>query len=138
MSGFVTSWREFWNGAHRIYVSGRHKDVHYARIAADIRRLVPQAGAVVLDHGCGEALHAERVAEVCGRLLLCDAAPSVRETLRARYGGRADIHVLSPEDAAALPDRSVDLVVANSLVQYLSADQLRAPLGLWRRLLQPP
>ncbi len=133
----MTSWREFWNGAHRIYVNERHKDVHYARIAADIRRLVPHEGAVVLDHGCGEALHAEHVAAACGRLLLCDAAPSVRERLRARYMESARIRVLAPEDVEELPEASLDLVVANSLAQYLSRDELKALLALWRRLLKP-
>ena len=133
----MTSWREFWNGAHHIYVSDRHRDVHYRRIADDIRRLVPHGEAVVLDHGCGEALHAERVAQACGRLLLCDAAPSVRERLRARYADLAEIDVLAPEEVEALPDAGLDLVVASSLVQYLSREELTVLLALWRRLLRP-
>ena len=30
------SWRDFWNGEHAIYVSERHKTLHYRRIALDI------------------------------------------------------------------------------------------------------
>ena len=57
------------------------------------RRALPQdcaghpraaaAGAAVLDYGCGEALHADIVAETAGRLILCEAAPMVRAALAA-------------------------------------------------------
>ena len=56
------SWRDFWNQDTPIYVSERHKVLHYWRIANDIGRLVPSPDAWVLDYGCGEALSANRVA----------------------------------------------------------------------------
>ena len=49
------NWREYWNQDTPIYVSDRHKTLHYQRIAADIAALVPSPQAHVLDHGCGEA-----------------------------------------------------------------------------------
>jgi len=130
------SWRDFWNQDTPIYVSGRHKVLHYARIAGDIARLVPSPDAAVLDFGCGEALSADRVAARCGRLYLCDAAPLVRERLLARFAGDARIAVLAPEDAESLPDESLDLIVANSVIQYLSLDELRALLRLSRLKLK--
>ena len=130
------SWRDFWNQDTPIYVSGRHKVLHYARIAGDIARLVPSPDAAVLDYGCGEALSADRVAARCGRLYLCDAAPLVRERLLARFAGDARIAVLSPEDVESLPDGSLDLMVANSVIQYLSLDELRALLRLARLKLK--
>ena len=57
-------WIAFWDSEHSIYVNARHRDVHYRRIAQDIRAHLP-AGAAVLDYGCGEALHADLVADVC-------------------------------------------------------------------------
>ena len=130
------TWRDFWNQDTPIYVSQRHKVLHYARIAGDIARLIPSPQAVVLDYGCGEALSADRVAARCGRLTLCDAAPMVRERLQARFAGDARIAVLAPEDADALPDASFDLIVANSVVQYLSLNELRALLALARLKLK--
>ena len=130
------SWRDFWNQDTPIYVSGRHKVLHYARIAADIARLIPSPDAAVLDYGCGEALSADRVAARCGRLYLCDAAPLVRERLLARFAGDARIAVLAPEDAESLPDELLDLMVANSVIQYLSLDELRAVLRLARQKLK--
>jgi SAM-dependent methyltransferase len=131
------NWRDFWNQDTPIYVSERHKTLHYRLIARDIAALVPAPDAVVLDYGCGEALSAERVAARCGRLYLCDAAPLVRERLRERFGHDERVTVLSPEDVTGLPDGSLDLIVANSLVQYLSLDELRDLLRLSRAKLKP-
>ena len=74
----MTTWREFWDSAHSIYVSDRHKDVHYRDVAEQVAAFVPHPDARVLDHGCGEALHADLVANVAREVVLCDAAPSVR------------------------------------------------------------
>ena len=131
------SWRDFWNGEHAIYVSPRHKALHYRGIATDLISHIPARDAVVLDHGCGEALDAGRVATACGKLYLCEAAPSVREKLRAMLGGKTNVAVVSPEEVEALPEATLDLVVANSLIQYLSRDELAALLVTWREKLRP-
>ncbi|MBK3397853.1 MULTISPECIES: class I SAM-dependent methyltransferase [Methylobacterium] len=133
----VSSWREFWDRDTPIYVSARHKARHYAGLADEIAAMVPHPGAVVLDHGCGEALFADRIAEACGRLLLCDASPRRRDALARRFAGSPRIAVLAPEDVAALPAASLDLVVANSLAQYLTDAELAACLRDWRRALKP-
>ena len=131
------NWRDFWNQDTPIYVSERHKVLHYARIARDIAGLIPSPGALVLDYGSGEALSADRVAARCATLYLCDAAPMVRERLRARYADEPRIAVLSPEDLEELPDASLDMIVANSVVQYLGLDEFRAFLALARLKLKP-
>ena len=131
------TWRDFWNQDTPIYVSERHKVLHYARIARDIAGLIPSADALILDYGCGEALSADRVAARCRTLYLCDAAPLVRERLRARFGDEPRIAVLSPEDAEELSEGSLDVVVANSLIQYLGLDELRVFLALARVKLKP-
>lgn len=130
-------WKTFWDRPNPIYVDERHKAAHYRGIADDLISLVPAPDAAVLDHGCGEALEAERVAASCGRLYLLDAAPSVRAKLSERTKSVRNVAVLSPEDLAGLPDRSLDLVVANSLLQYLSADELDRCLADWRAKLRP-
>ncbi|MFE1598439.1 class I SAM-dependent methyltransferase [Methylobacterium sp. ID0610] len=131
------SWREFWNRANPIYVNERHRQRHYAGLADEIAALVPHPGARVLDHGCGDALSAGRVAEACARLYLCDAAPRVRDALAARFAGETRIAVIGPEEIPALPDRSLDLVVAHSVAQYLTPAELDGLLGLWHAKLRP-
>lgn len=133
----MTTWREFWDSAHSIYVSERHKDVHYRDVAEQLAAFVPRPGARVLDHGSGEAIHADLVAARAGELLLCDAAASVRASAAARFAGNAKIKIIAPEDVERLPDASLDLVFANSLVQYLTTVELGRVLALWRRLLAP-
>lgn len=133
----MPSWREFWDSAHSIYVSERHKDVHYRDVAEQLAAFAPSPQARVLDHGSGEAIHADLVAARAGELLLCDSAASVRASIAARFAGNPKIKVIAPEDVERLPDARLDLIFANSLVQYLTADELDRMLALWHRLLAP-
>jgi SAM-dependent methyltransferase len=133
----MRSWIEYWDSPHAIYVNERHKALHAADVGRDFIRHLPSPSAIVLDHGSGEALYAAEVARHCGRLILCEAAPGVREALGRRLAKMTNIDVVAPRDVAALADRSLDLVVANSLVQYLRREELADLLGLWRRKLAP-
>ena len=138
----MSDWRSFWDGEHAIYVSDRHKAVHYQAIADGILAHVAAAGlgngAVVLDYACGEALETRRVAAAVGRLVLCDGAPSVVAKLRERFGGPANVGFALPEDLdTELADGSTDLIVVSSLIQYLSRDDLAALLDRFRAKLKP-
>jgi SAM-dependent methyltransferase len=135
--GALSDWRSFWDSAPSIYVNDRHKDAHYRDIADQIAAMVPKPSARVLDYGCGEALHADRVAARAAEVILCDFAPNVRAAMARRFAGNPRIKVLAPEEVDNLPSGSIDLIVANSLVQYLTAADLDRLLALWRRLLAP-
>ena len=128
-------WIAFWDSEHSIYVNARHRDVHYRTIAQDIRAHLPPSAAV-LDYGCGEALHADLIAASARTLILCEAAPRVRATLAARFAGHAKVRVCSPDEVAALPAGSTDVVVMHSVAQYLTPQQLDGLLALFRRLLR--
>src|SRR5262249_46028483 len=112
-------------------------DVHYRDIAQGIIGLLPKPGARVLDYGCGEAIHADLVAAAASALILCEAAPSVRGKLAARFADNSRIQVLAPAEVERLPQVSLDLIVANSLVQYIAPADLDPLLATWRRLLAP-
>lgn len=133
----MPDWLSFWNSPNRIYVNARHRDVHYRDIALQIRSLIPKAGATVLDYGCGEATRADLVAEAAGRLILSDGAASVREKIAAHFTDNPRIAVLAPEEVRELPAGSVDLIVLNSVAQYLKPAELGALLALFHRLLAP-
>jgi SAM-dependent methyltransferase len=130
-------WREFWNGEHSIYVNQRHKVLHYDRIARDLAAYIPSPSAIVLDYGCGEALSAAALAEKCGTLYLYDAAPSVQEKLRGRFASYRNIVVLSSEGLDTIGERSLDLIIANSLLQYLQHREFEELLDLWHKKLKP-
>src|ERR1700686_5373212 len=117
--GAMSDWRSFWDSAHSIYVNARHKDVHYREIADQIAAFVPGPNARVLDYGCGEAIHADRVAVVSAQRPVCDRPRSVRAPIAARFASDARIRALAPEEVEKLPDHSLDLIVANSMTQYL-------------------
>ncbi len=129
-------WIAFWNSDHSIYVSDRHRDLHYQAIAEEIIAYVPSPAATVVDFGCGEALHAERIAAKCARLILVEAAEKVRAGLLRRFAGSSRIEVLAPEALESFPPGSLDLVVMNSVAQYLGAAELDRLLGQFRRLLR--
>jgi SAM-dependent methyltransferase len=129
-------WIAFWDSEHSLYVNARHRDVHYRRIAEDIAAYI-SSFAVVLDYGCGEALHADRIAAGARKLILVEAAPKLRAGLATRFENHAAIEVLSPEAMRGLADRSIDVAVMNSVAQYLPSPELSALFVLFRRLLNP-
>lgn len=128
-------WIDFWNGETTIYVNSRHRAAHYRQVAEGILRQVPGDKARVLDYGCGRALSAELVADGCAHLYLCDGAESVRTALSEQFRDRRDVSVLASAEISSIPDGSIDLLVVNSVVQYLSLDEFRDALTLWGRKL---
>jgi len=136
MSRSMSDWISFWDSKHSVYVSARHLDAHYRRVADDLLRYVPEGGAV-LDYGCGEARAHGRIAAVAARLMLCDAAPGVRALLAEQFSTSEKIEVDTPEDIDALPGGEIDLIVMHSVSQYLSDAQFGRALSLFRRLLHP-
>jgi SAM-dependent methyltransferase len=130
-----SGWLAFWDSSHSIYVNARHRDVHYSLIARQIAALVPSPQARVLDYGCGEALHADRVAAAAGELMLCEGAPRVRAGIAACFAGNAKIRAVAPDDVERRADHSLDLIVLHSVAQYLTPEELAKLLALFHRLL---
>jgi SAM-dependent methyltransferase len=134
----MTSWLAYWNAPNSSYVSERHKRAHYDVVFAGVRPHLPSGpDSVVLDWGCGEALAAERMASIVGTVLLYDAAPSTRERLRQLHGAEPRIRILDEEALAGLAAGTADLVVVNSVVQYLTEEQLGQAFALFGRLIKP-
>jgi SAM-dependent methyltransferase len=133
----MADWISFWDTRHSIYVNARHCDVHYRGIAEDLRRYVPAPDAVVMDYGCGDALHAGIVAAAAGRLILVEAPPGVVAALTARFAGARNIDVVTPARLPEYPDHGIDVIVLHSVAQYLSAEALDVLLLQFRRLLRP-
>ena len=130
-------WIAFWDNPHSIYVNARHFDVHYRDVADGICRLLPREGLRVLDYGCGEALHADRVAAKAAKLYLCESAGNVRQHLAQRFAGNERIAIVAPAEVETMADGALDMMVANSVVQYLSSAELDRFLALMRRLIAP-
>jgi hypothetical protein len=133
----MKDWVAYYDSDHSIYVNDRHRDVHYARLAEAFARHVPAGAACVLDYGCGEALHAGRVAEAAGKLMLAEAGPSVRGRLIERFRDNPKIAVISTGEVPALPPQSLDMVILHSVSQYLTVEELGRLAVLFHGLLKP-
>ena len=133
----MDDWIDYYDSTHTIYVSKRHRDLHFQVIARDIIGYISSPGAVVLDYACGEALSAARVAEACGKLYLAEPAPGVRGRLIARFAPNMKIRVRSLDDLRKMADKSVDLAVMNSVAQYMTPGEFDSALAVIRRLMKP-
>ena len=128
----MASWVDFWNRNTSIYVNERHKLLHYRGVARDIAALVESPDDRVLDHGSGEAIAADIVAGKCAFLYLCDAAPNTRAKIAGKFCDNPKIKVIAPEELYDIAEGSLDLIVANSVLQYLDADTLDELLEEWK------
>jgi ubiquinone/menaquinone biosynthesis C-methylase UbiE len=133
----MDDWIDYYDSTHTIYVSKLHRDLHFQVIARDIVGYISSPDAVVLDYACGEALSAGRVADACGKLILAEPAPGVRGRLIARFAPNTRIRVRSLDDLRHMEEKSVDLVVMNSVAQYMTPAELDAAFAVIRRLLKP-
>jgi ubiquinone/menaquinone biosynthesis C-methylase UbiE len=133
----MDDWIDYYDSTHTIYASKRHRDLHFAIIARDIIGYITSPDAVVLDYACGEALSAAKVAEACDKLYLAEPAPGVRGRLIARFAPNTKIRVRSLDDLRKMTEKSVDLVVMNSVAQYMTPEELDSAFAVVRRLLKP-
>jgi SAM-dependent methyltransferase len=133
----MEDWIDYYDSTHTIYASKKHRDLHFEVIARDIIGYIASKDAVVLDYSCGEALSAARVADACGMLILAEPAPGVRGRLIARFAPNTRIRVRSLDDVRNMHERSIDLVVMNSVAQYMTPPELDAALSNIRRILKP-
>jgi ubiquinone/menaquinone biosynthesis C-methylase UbiE len=130
-------WIDYYDSTHTIYASKRHRDLHFEIVAHDIIGYIASPDAVVLDYACGEALAAVKVADACSTLFLAEPAPGVRGRLIARFAPNTKIRVRSLEELKNMTEKSIDLVVMNSVVQYMTVEELDSALAVVRRLLKP-
>jgi ubiquinone/menaquinone biosynthesis C-methylase UbiE len=133
----MEDWIDYYDSTHTIYASRRHRDLHFQIIARDIIGYISSPDAIVLDYACGEALSAARVAEACGTLYLAEPAPGVRGRLIARFAPNTKIRVRSLDDLRKMDEKSVDLVIMNSVAQYMTPGELDSAFAVVRRLLKP-
>src|ERR1700750_2809197 len=133
----MDEWFDYYDSTHTIYASKLHRDLHFQLIARDIIGYIGTPDAVVLDYACGEALSAARVADACGMLYLAEPAPGVRGRLIARFAPNTKIRVRSLEDVRKMAEKSIDLVIMNSVAQYMTPAEFDAALANIRRILRP-
>lgn len=133
----MDEWIDYYDSTHTIYASRLHRDLHFQIIANDIIGYITSPDAVVLDYACGEALSAAKVANACAQLYLAEPAPGVRGRLVARFAPDTRIRVRSLDDLKHMDEDSIDLVVMNSVAQYMTPQELDSAFDVIHRLLKP-
>src|SRR6187455_1520382 len=133
----MDEWIDYYDSTHTIYASRLHRDLHFQIIARDIISYISSPNAIVLDYACGEALSAAKVADACGKLFLAEPAPGVRGRLIARFAPNTKIRVRSLDDLRKMDEKTIDLVVMNSVAQYMTPAELDQAFAVVKRLLKP-
>ena len=107
------------------------------RLADEIAAYVPAPSAAVLDYGCGEALHADRLAVAAGALTLAEAAPAVRARLDDRFARQSqhhrDVGRAGAGDAGRNPSTWWSCIRSPNICRPTNST---ASCGLFHRLLQ--
>jgi SAM-dependent methyltransferase len=133
MTAAPESWVSYWEELNEGQLLFRQEADEYVRRLR--RALSPPPGAVVLDFGCGYGFVAEGLAPLVGEVYLWDAAESMRRHAARRLVGIANVHLL--EKVEPPPGVCFDLILVNSVVQYMTEEELAGWLGRWRLLLAP-
>lgn len=125
-------WREFWNADARPHPLLRIEAGEYVRRLGSVIRLAPSLR--VYDFGCGPAHVAELLAPHVASIHAWDDSASQRARARQRTASLASVRIL---DSPPGPDLRFDLILANSVVQYVSCDALGPLLSDWNHRLAP-
>jgi SAM-dependent methyltransferase len=129
-------WQVYWERLSDTQRLFREQSEEYVRNLDIMLRIDPRAR--VLDFGCGFGHVAEMLSSKVGELFLWDASANMRRHARLRLASRRNITFLDLSDPKALPYHlRFDLILVNSVVQYITFEQFSAWLVRWRKMLAP-
>jgi ubiquinone/menaquinone biosynthesis C-methylase UbiE len=128
-----SGWVGYWDGLEQRPLFAVQARDHVRRLRAVVSLRVTDR---VLDFGCGFGHVAELLAPDVGRMDFWDAADSMRRAT-ARRTARLPTAVEVDFSAGDAPDGGYDLVLVNSVIQYLTPDELAGWLARWNRMLRP-
>ena len=109
------------------------------RYVATLTSALPlDSRARVLEFGCGYGFAAQALAPRVGEVSLWEPAASKEQVARTNLAGCPNARFLDLSNPQALPhDLAVDLILVNSVVQYMRPDEFLAWLPRWRGMLAP-
>ncbi len=127
-------WVEYWDSLDEGQLLFRPEADEYVRNLARLIELRPSLR--VLEFGCGYGFVAEGLAGRVGELRLWDAAPGMLRHADARLARLGNVSALDLSDPDADAPR-FDLILVNSVAQYMGKEEFGGWLKRWRGLLRP-
>jgi SAM-dependent methyltransferase len=129
-------WELYWEGLSDRQQRFRAQANEYVRNLGSVLPL--ESLARVLDFGCGFGFVAALLAPRVGEVFLWDASANMRGRARVNVATCQNIRFLDLSDPKAVPrDLHFNLIVVNSVVQYMTLDEFSAWLVQWRGMLAP-
>lgn len=126
-------WAAYCNGVNDKRIFADEAGDHVARL----REVVPlRATDVVLDFGCGFGYVLVLLARHVGRVAYWDAAANVLRRAGDRVAHLPHVEMVDLAEGRPAPDRIYDLVLVNSVVQYMQRAELAGWLARWRSMLR--
>jgi len=89
----------------------------------------------VLDFGCGLGFVSEILAGAVDSLFFWDYSENMLETAAARLAKSKNAKAVDLEQVGGEAGQSFDLILVNSVIQYMSDDEFSAWLIRWRKIL---
>ena len=128
-------WNAYWDRLEQHVIFRVEAADYLRRLKAALGH---QRGARVLDFGCGFGFLAELLAPEVTALFVFDASDHMRRQAQRRLVGHANVPFLGPPGVAPWPAGiRFDLILVNSVVQYMTPDEFHGWLRRWRAMLAP-
>src|SRR5262245_13647996 len=129
-------WESYWEGLsdnQQIFREQSDEYVRNLRAAIGLDRR-----ARVLDFGCGFGLVAAMLAPQIQEIFVWDASANIRRRARVNLASYGNVRFLDLSESNTLPHNlQFDLILVNSVVQYMTLDKFSAWLLRWRNMLAP-
>ena len=127
-------WANYWEGLDGTQSFFREQAKEYVanlECAVELNRNVR-----VLDFGCGFGFVAKMLAPKVGKVFLWDTSVNMRRRARLNLADHHNIGFVDLSEPQAIArELNFDLIIVNSVVQYMSLEQFAACLVMWRTML---
>ncbi len=131
----TNGWEAYWEELTDRQWLFREQAAEYVRNLAATGLL--HGGACVLDFGCGFGYVAQGLAPLVGQLYLWDASWNMRTRAATRLADQPQVRFLDFSTAQNPDTPLFDLILVNSVVQYMSPELFSNWLTRWGGLLKP-